>query len=143
VDVPATYAARPVEFVAELESLTIETDRPSKVVINERTGTIVMGKEVRISPVAIMHGALSVEIKTVVQVSQPTPFSQGGQTEVVPQTTVDAKEAKPKSVVLSQGATVEELARALLAIGSTPRDIVAILQSLRAAGALDAEIEVI
>ena len=113
-----------------------------RVVVNERTGTIVLGKDVRIHPVAILHGNLNVEIQTTYSVSQPNPLSQGT-TEVVPQTTVTAKEEKARNVVLKQGATVEELVRALAAIGSTPRDVIAILQNLRSAGALEAEIEVI
>ena len=116
--------------------------RPAKIVVNERTGTIVMGKDVRIAPVAILHGNLSVEIQTNLLVSQPGPLSQG-KTEVVPAAKVAAKEEATKNVVLKQGATVEELVRALTAIGSTARDIIAILQNLRAAGALDAELEVI
>ncbi len=76
IETPAAYGERTTEFVAELESLTVEADRPAKVVINERTGTIAMGKEVRISPVAVMHGNLSVEIQTAFQVSQPAPFTE-------------------------------------------------------------------
>jgi len=140
--IPADYASRPVEFIAEVEALTVQADRPARVVINERTGTIVMGKEVRVSPVAIMHGNLTVEIQTVNTVSQPAPFSQG-QTAVVPQVSVGAKEEKSRTLVLKQGATVEELVRALGSIGSTPRDVIAILQSLRAAGALEADIDVL
>jgi|YNPBryunderm2012_1023409.scaffolds.fasta_scaffold00675_13 flagellar P-ring protein precursor FlgI len=142
VQAPPLYADRLAEFLAEMENLTVEADRPAKVVINERTGTIVMGKEVRISPVAIMHGSLTVEIQTSFAVSQPAPLS-GGTTQVVPQVGVGVKEDKARNVVLKQGATVEELVRALNAIGSTPRDIIAILQNLRAAGALEAELEVI
>ncbi|HUD98685.1 MAG TPA: flagellar basal body P-ring protein FlgI, partial [Bryobacteraceae bacterium] len=119
----------------------VEADRPARVIVNERTGTIVLGKDVRVSPVAILHGNLSVEVETVQTVSQPNPLSQGA-TAVVPQTAVGAKEEKARTVVLKQGATVEELVRALSAIGSTPRDIIAILQSLRSAGALEAELEV-
>ena len=122
--------------------LTVEADRPARVVVNERTGTIVLGKDVRIAPVAILHGNLSVEIQTTYAVSQPNPLSQGS-TEVVPQTSVTAKEEKARNIILKQGATVEELVRALAAIGSTPRDVIAILQNLRSAGALEAEIEVI
>jgi flagellar P-ring protein precursor FlgI len=142
VEVPADYATRPTEFVAELERLSVVADRPARVVVNERTGTIVMGKEVRISPVAIMHGNLTVEIETSFAVSQPAPLSSGT-TEVVPQIGVGIKEEKARNLVLKQGATVEELVRALSSIGSTPRDIIAILQSLRGAGALEAELEVI
>lgn len=142
VNVPGEYSTRVTEFISELENLTVEADRPARVVINERTGTIVLGKDVRVSPVAILHGNLSVEIQTVMQVSQPNALA-GGTTEVVPQTTVATKEEKARNVVLKQGATVEELVRALTSIGSTPRDVIAILQNLRAAGALEAEIEVI
>jgi len=142
VTIPPDYATRAVEFIAEVEALTVQADRPARVVINERTGTIVMGKEVRVSPVAIMHGNLTVEIQTVNTVSQPAPLSQG-QTAVVPQVSVGAREEKSRSLVLKQGATVEELVRALGSIGSTPRDVIAILQSLRAAGALEADIDVL
>jgi flagellar P-ring protein precursor FlgI len=142
VAVPPEYLSRTTEFVSELENLVVEADRPARVVINERTGTIILGKEVRVAPVAILHGTLSVEIQTTMQVSQPNAFSSGT-TEVVPQTNVAAKEEKARNIVLKQGATVEELVRALASIGSTPRDVIAILQNLRAAGALEAEIEVI
>ncbi len=142
VDVPPSFSGRAIEFVAELERVQVETDRPSRVVINERTGTIVMGKEVRVTPVAIMHGALTVEIQTSYNVSQPAPLSSGT-TEVVPQVAVTAKEEKARNLVLKDGATVEELVRGLTAIGSTARDIIAILQSLKSAGALEADVEVI
>lgn len=142
VDVPPELSSRSTEFIAQLESLTVDADRPARVVVNERTGTVVMGKEVRIAPVAILHGNLNVEIQTTMTVSQPAPLSSGT-TEVVPQTTTAVKEEKARNVVLKQGATVEELVRALAAIGSTPRDVIGILQSLRSAGALEAELEVI
>ena len=142
VTIPPDYAARSIEFLSELENLSVEADGPARVVVNERTGTIVLGKDVRIRPVAILHGKLSVEIQTNLAVSQPEPLSQGT-TQVVPQNTVGVKENKASNVVLKQGATVEELVRALAAIGSTPRDVIAILQALREAGALEAELEVI
>jgi flagellar P-ring protein precursor FlgI len=143
VGVPAEYAARPIEFLSELENLSVEADRPARVVINERTGTIVLGKDVHIAPVAILHGNLNVEIATSLTVSQPGALSQGGTTQVVPQTTVGAREEKARNVILNAGATVEDLVHALAAIGSTPRDVIAILQSLRSAGALEADVEVI
>jgi flagellar P-ring protein FlgI len=142
VPVPPDYASRTTEFVSALENLAVEADRSAKVVINERTGTIVLGKDVRVAPVAILHGNLSVEIQTTMNVSQPGPLSQGT-TQVTPQTTTTAQEEKARNVILKQGATVEELVRALAAIGSTPRDVIAILQNLRSAGALEAEVEVI
>jgi len=142
VDIPSSYTSRSVEFVADMENVIVEPDRPSRIVINERTGTIVMGKDVHIAPVAIMHGALNVQVRTTVEVSQPSPLA-AGTTAVVQQTAVSAKEEKAKEIVLDKGATVEQLVRALQAIGSTPRDIIAILQNIRAAGALSAQIEVI
>ncbi|HLW75550.1 MAG TPA: flagellar basal body P-ring protein FlgI [Bryobacteraceae bacterium] len=142
VEIPQAYVARPVEFVSDLESLSVDADQKLRVAINERTGTIVMGKDVKIAPVAIMHGAMSVEIRTKLEVSQPAPLSQGT-TVVTPQVDVTAKEEKARSVVLDKGATVEELVRALQAIGSTPRDIIAILENLKSVGALNAEIEVL
>jgi flagellar P-ring protein precursor FlgI len=142
VDTPADYKSKTVEFLGELENLLVEADRPARIVISERTGTIVMGKDVRIAPVAILHGALTVQIQTTLNVSQPAPLS-AGQTTATPEVNVTAKEEKAKNIVLQQGASVEELVRALTAIGSTPRDIIAILQSLKSAGALQAEVEVI
>lgn len=142
IDIPSSFSARTVEFISEIENLAIESDRRARIVINERTGTNVLGKEVRISPVAIMHGALSVEVKTNLDVSQPAPFSSGN-TTVTPDVNVNAREARAQNIVLQKGATVEELVRALQAIGSTARDVIAILQNMRAAGALEAEIEVI
>ena len=142
VNLPADYSTRSIDFIAELEKISVDADQPARVVINERTGTIVMGKEVKVSPVAIMHGALSVEIQTTFTASQPQPLSQGT-TTVVPETKLGVNEEKAKNIVLQDGATVEQLVRALMSIGSTPRDIIAILQNLKSAGALAAELEVI
>lgn len=142
INVPSEYSSRVIEFVAGLERLEVDVDRPARVVINERTGTVILGKEVRVSGVAVMHGNLTIEIQTTFDVSQPAPMSQG-QTQVVPQVGVGASAEKARNLVLKDGATVEQLVRALSSIGSTPRDIIAILQSLRAAGALEAAIEVI
>ena len=142
IDIPAAYSTRPVEFVAEVENLSVESSHREKIVINERTGTIVSGKDARILPVAILHGALSVEVQTVLAVSQP-PALASGNTAIVPETKVAVNESKAKNIVLKEGATVEELVRALQAIGSTARDVIAILENMRAVGALEAEIEVI
>ena len=142
VDTPAVYKSNLVEFLGELENIMVEADRPARIVINERTGTIVMGKDVHIAPVAILHGTLTVEIQTLFTASQPAPLSNG-QTTVTPEANVNAKEEKARNIVLKQGSSVEELVRALTAIGSTPRDIIAILQNLKASGALDAEVEVL
>ncbi|MEP6716179.1 MAG: flagellar basal body P-ring protein FlgI [Terriglobia bacterium] len=142
VTTPPEWKGRVSEFIAGLEELRVEVDAPARIVVNERTGTIVIGKEVRIAPVAILQGNLSVEIQTKLLVSQPGALA-AGTTEVVPQVNVAAKDEPTRNVVLKEGATVEELVRALTAIGSSARDIIAILQNLRAAGALDAELEVI
>ena len=142
VHVPAGYLQRRVEFIADLETLQVEADRSAKIVINERTGTIVAGKELRIAPISILHGGLTVEIQTSHAVSQPEPLSQG-KTAAVAQTNVAVKDAPARNIALADGATVEDLVRALTAIGATSRDIIAVLQSLRSAGALDAEVEVL
>ena len=143
VSIPSDFSSHSIEFLSELEKVTVDADRPARVVVNERTGTIVMGGDVHISPVAIMHGNLTVQVQTTFTASQPAPLSRNGTTELVPQVDVSGKEDKAHNVVLKQGATVEELVRALAAIGSTPRDIIAILQNLRAAGALEAELDVL
>jgi len=130
------------ELLARLLSLKVEIHPHAKVVVSERTGTIVMGKDVRLSAVSILHGDLSIEISTEYQVSQPAPHSQG-QTAVVPQTTLEAKDEKAKRIELSEGASVEQLVNGLQAIGATARDVVAILQAIKAAGALQADLEVI
>jgi flagellar P-ring protein precursor FlgI len=129
--------------VAAIQDLEVETERRAKISINERTGTVVLGGDIKISPVAILQGSLSVQIQTSYAVSQPNPLSSGGQTAVVPQVAVGVAQDKAKDVILKNGATVEELVRSLVGIGSTPRDIIAILQNLKSAGALDAEIEVL
>ena len=120
----------------------MEADIRARVVLNERTGTIVLGKEVTISPATIMHGNLSVEVQTSYNVSQPNALAAGN-TAVTPEVKLEAKEEKARNIVLKQGATVEDLVRALKTIGSTPRDIIAILQNLKAAGAINAELETI
>lgn len=143
VDIPESYRKEPTAFVAELERVTVETDRAAKIVVNERTGTIIMGKQVHISPVAILQGNLTVEIQTTQEVSQPNALSTGGTTQVVPQVSLDVKQDTAKNLLLKDGATVEELVQALTSIGSTPRDIISILQNLKSAGALEADLEVI
>jgi len=132
------------ELLARVMSLKVEIHPHAKVVVSERTGTIVMGKDVRLTAVSILHGDLTVEIATEYQVSQPNPFTtKGGDTVVVPQTTVEAKDEKAKRIELSEGASVEQLVNGLQAIGATARDVVAILQAIKAAGALQADLEVI
>jgi flagellar P-ring protein precursor FlgI len=130
-------------LMVRIGDLTIHTKPSAIVVVNERTGTVVMGGNVTISACSILHGNLSIQVTTEFQVSQPPPFSKTGQTVVIPQTTVQAQESPVQVVQLKEGATVEELIRGLQTLGATARDIVAILQSIKAAGALNAELEVI
>jgi len=143
IKVPETYAQRIVEFIALVENAKMEVDVRAKVVLNERTGTIVMGKDVKISSVSIIHGSLSLQVSTTFAVSQPEPLSREGQTKVVPETTLSVQEEKGRSVTLGEGASVEDVVRALNAIGAGPRDVIAILQAIKAAGALQAELEII
>jgi len=130
-------------LLARVENVSVEVRRRARVVVNERTGTIVMGKDVRLGAVSILHGALSIEITTQLAVSQPEPLSQGGETKTVPETTVSTEEAPAHRVELTEGASVEELVNGLQKIGATARDVIAILQAIKAAGALDADLEVI
>lgn len=140
--VPSSYQGRTVQFLAAVEAVTLEADRRARIVINERTGTITLGKEVQIRPVAILHGNLSVEIQTTFNVSQPNALA-AGQTQVVPEVNVGVREEAARHILLKEGATVEELVKALTAIGSTARDVIVVLQNLKAAGALEADLEVI
>jgi flagellar P-ring protein FlgI len=110
--------------------------------VNERTGTVVLGKDVHLGAVSILHGNFSVEITTSYSVSQPNPLGKG-QTEVVPQTKVNASDAPARNVELGEGASVEELVARLQAIGASARDVISILQAIKAAGALEADLEVL
>jgi len=129
-------------LLAKVEDLRVAIHPQAKVIVNERTGTIVMGQEVSLGACSILHGNLSVVITTEFKVSQPLPYSQG-QTQVVPQTTVKATESPARRIELPEGASVDDLINGLQAIGATPRDIVAIMEALRAEGALQAELEII
>jgi len=141
--IPPEYANRAVEFVAALERLEVKPDVQAKVVLNERTGTIVMGENVRISTVAVTHGNLSLVIKETPQVSQPTPFSKTGETKVVPRTDMKVEEENRRLMVLQEGASIGDVVRALNLLGVTPRDLISILQAVKAAGALQAELSII
>ena len=140
--VPIDYQRRPIEFIAAVEAVSVEIDTRARVVVNERTGTVVIGSEVRISPVSIAHGNLSILIETDFEVSQPQGFTQG-QTVVVPDQQVNAEEEISEFVALGEGATVQDLIGALNALGVTPRDTIAILEVLKVAGALQADLEII
>lgn len=142
IDVAASGAQDVPALLAQVENFAVEVHRQARVVINERTGTIVMGKDVRLGAVAILHGNFSVEVTTRFSVSQPAPFSSG-QTEPVAQPSLQAEESSTRSVELSEGASVEQLVNGLQKIGATARDVIAIIQAIKAAGALDADLEVL
>jgi flagellar P-ring protein precursor FlgI len=143
VRVPERYKGALPELIARLEPLLVDVDAAARVVINERTGTVVVGGAVRLGPAAVAHGNLSVKISTQLQVSQPAPLSQGGQTTVVPQTQVDVNEGNQQLLALEPGVTLETVVHGLNALGATPRDIIAIMQALKAAGALRAELVIL
>ena len=142
VTVPPTYQAALPDLIARLEPLPVTMDVAARVVINERTGTVVMGGDVRLGPAAVAHGNLSVRIATQYEVSQPAPLS-GGQTTVVPQSELDVNEGNAQLIALDAGATLADVVRALNVLGVTPRDIIAVMQALKAAGALRAEIVIL
>jgi flagellar P-ring protein precursor FlgI len=143
VAVPASYAGNIAALIAAVEGLSVTPDSISRVVINERTGTVIMGENVRIATVAIAHGNLSVEIKQNFDVSQPMPFSNRGQTVVTSDTQTTVREGRAPLQVLESGVSIGQVVRALNALGVTPRDLISILQALKAAGALQADLEII
>lgn len=143
VKVPAEYRAALPSLMARIEPLPLTMDTVARVVINERTGTVVVGQGVRLGAAAVAHGNLSVRISTKYQVSQPQPFAPGGETVVVPDEKVDVHEGDNQLIAMEEGATLEAVVRALNALGATPRDIIAIVQALKAAGALNAAIVIL
>jgi flagellar P-ring protein precursor FlgI len=148
VTVPEAFKADPVGLLAKLEALEVEADGRARVVVSERTGTVVAGERVRIRPVAVSHGGLQVSVSVKPVVSQPNPtFGQNpnanARTVVEPIGTPEASEESRATIALPATATVEELARALTTLGASARDLVSILQAMKAAGALDADLEVI
>jgi len=143
ISVPEAYRASLPDLMARIEPLPLEVDAPARVVINERTGTVVVGSDVRVSAAAVAHGNLSVRISTKYNVSQPAPWSAKGETVVTPDEQVDVNEGSSQLVVLEEGTTLQAVVKALNALGVTPRDIIAIMQALKAAGALRAELVII
>ena len=138
--VPDGFADKVVDLIATVEMINVSVDTPARVIINERTGTVVIGENVTISPVALAQGALTVVIKTDYQISQPPPLAPGGaRTVVTPQQQVTVEEKKVALTPI-KGASIGELVKALNALGATPRDLVAILQAIKAAGSLNAEL---
>jgi flagellar P-ring protein precursor FlgI len=140
--VPPAYSGNIVKMVAMIEKIEVTPDQTARVIINERTGTVVMGENVRISTIAIAHGNLSVVIKENPMVFQPEPFSKG-ETVVTPDTHLDVDEGQAQLVTLQTGASIGDVVKALNALGVSPRDLIAIFQAIKSAGALQADLEVI
>lgn len=141
IEVPGRFQSKLVQMISQIESLDVQPDTQAKVVLNERTGTVVMGENVKVSPVAVAHGNLSIQITTEYEVSQPNPFSLG-ETKVIPKTSILADTGEEGSLAVVQGASIGDLVKALNQLGVTPRDLIAILQAIKEAGALQAEIEI-
>jgi len=162
IRVPVLFNDRIVSLMAQIGNLQVIPDSVAKVIVNEKTGTVVIGDNVKILQVAIAHGNLSIQIKETKEVSQPLPFAPenrvrgagpvrkdgvvvapGGSTVVTPDTDVTASEEQNQLILIPEGRTIGDLVRALNAIGVTPRDLITILQTIKAAGALQAELEII
>jgi flagellar P-ring protein precursor FlgI len=141
ITVPAKYHGNVISLLTEIEQLQVEPDLPAKVVIDERSGVIVMGRDVRVSTVAVAQGNLTVTISETPQVSQPQPFSRG-RSVVVPRSQVGVQEDGKKLALVKEGVSLQQLVDGLNALGVGPRDLIAILQAIKAAGAIQADIEV-
>src|SRR5258708_15593325 len=132
--------AAPIDFIARLEALEITPDTPARIIINERTGTIVANARIKISNCAVSHGNLTINIASTLDVSQPNPLAPKGTTVVTPRTETTVTEGKAAVIPLPDSPTVEKVANSLNALGVTPRDIMAIFQTMKQAGALQAEL---
>lgn len=139
---PNNYDGTIIDLITDIEQLPVQPDQPARVVISERSGVIVMGADVRVSSVAIAQGNLTLRITETPQVSQANPFSDQGETIIVPRTQISVNEEEDKLTVLDSGVTLQELVTGLNRLGVTPRDMITILQAIKSAGALQAEIEV-
>lgn len=141
--IPNEHRMNPVAFITRIEQLMVTPDQTAKVIIDEANGVIIMGEKVRISTVAISHGNLTIKITEAPQVSQPNPFSNTGETKVVERSTVEVDQGEGnKLMVLQEGVSLQELVNGLNSMGVSPRDMITILQNIKAAGALQAEFEV-
>jgi flagellar P-ring protein precursor FlgI len=143
LSIPADLRDEPVKFLSIVENLDIKPENQAKIVVDEKTGTVVIGEDVRIASIAISHGNVSVQIKELKNVSQPLPFAKGGQTVVTPETEIRVEEEKGHWYYMEEGTSIKELVNALNAIGVSTRDVIVILQTIKAAGALNAELEII
>ncbi len=142
VRLPDIYSSRPVEFISMLENLEVNQDQPARVVVNERTGTVVIGDKVRIAGVAVSHGNLTLTVRETPMVSQPNPLGKG-ETKVVPRTDLNVQEEQKRLSLLPEANTIGDVVRGLNLLGVTPRDLISILQAIKASGALQAELVII
>lgn len=142
ITIPAQYRGNVVSLLTEVEQLQVEPDLAAKIVIDERSGVIVMGRDVRVSMVAVAQGNLTVTITETPEVSQPGPFARRGQTTVVPRTRIGVQEDGKKLALVNEGISLQQLVDGLNALGIGPRDLIAILQAIKASGAIQADIEV-
>jgi len=140
VRVPDGVQSSPVDFIAKLQNIEMTPETPARIIINERTGTIVATSQIRISACAVSQGSITINVASSLDVSQPNAFSQTGTTEVTPRTTTEVNEAKSAFIPLPELPTVEKVAAALNTLGVTPRDMMAIFQAMKQAGALQAEL---
>jgi flagellar P-ring protein FlgI len=143
VEITATPNEDMAALLDKVEGSEVDVYPRARVVVNERTGTVVIGGKVRLQPVSILHGGLSVNVVSVNEVSQPSPFSSTGTTKVVQQTSVQAQDKPVNRITLKEGATVEDLVQELQRTGAGARDVISILQAMKAAGALEADLEVL
>ncbi len=143
ISVPAGFRADLASFMAEVERLPVHPDQPARIIIDERTGTVVMGEDVRISTLAITHGNLMIKIDQTNDVSQPGPYARAGTTMAVSNVSVKAGEESDRQLaIVPEGVSLGEVVNSLNAIGVTPRDLISILQAIKSAGALQAELEI-
>lgn len=137
---PASYQGDVVGFMARVETLEVAPDKAARVILNERTGTIVMGDSVRVSTVAVAHGNLTVVVNKINEVSQPGPFSEG-ETARIQNTDIETSQDESQLIVIEETVTIGDLVRALNAMGTTPTDLISIIQAIKASGALSADVE--
>ncbi len=140
--IPEKYKGKVSDLITEIEALYVQPDSPAKIVIDESSGTIVIGEQVKVSKVAIAQGNLTIRVTESFDVSQPLPFADAGETVVVPETEIEVEEDNVQLQVVNSGVTLQELVEGLNALGVGPRDLILILHAVKAAGAIQAQVEV-
>ena len=143
IQIPSSERVHLVHFLTKIEQLTVTPDYVAKIIIDDQDGVIVMGENVRISTVAVTHGNITIRINETPEVSQPNSFTAVQQATIIDRSAINIKEENSAFVVLNSGVTLQDLVKALNAMGATPKDLISILRSIKAAGAIQADIEVI